>query len=271
MEDNFVADLFAQDQDIEDDFEYTYGAESRSPVFLSLRGVAREFGQTSAVGETGLTIWRGAEELCRYLYDRRPLLAGKSSLELGAGLGLVGLLAAHIGTYPNVVTDGDHDTLLRLCANAEKNGFIANTTPSAAAPATPENAFSLPHNFILPCPEGRSPPTLSVQRLLWGEPDDIERARTELSAPSEGFEVILAADVIYEDESIAPLVATVCALLRRSPDSIWLLSFARRNVPVDAVIAEASKNGLSCRRVEDFSCATSGEAIFELMWRDLKG
>lgn len=136
----FMADFFTKDLDIEDDFTYTYG-DSDAGLTLRLKGVAREFGQTvlGSGDGTGLTVWRGAEELNAYLWARREaLVAGKRVLELGAGLGLVGLLVAHLKPALNVVTDGDEDCLKRLRDNFARNGFVlaaAAAEPAAAAVA----------------------------------------------------------------------------------------------------------------------------------------
>jgi hypothetical protein len=142
-----MADFFTKDLDIEDDFIYTYGGGGGDGdggdggtgfLTLQLKGVAREFGQTvlGSGDGTGLTVWRGAEELNAYLWARREtLVAGKRVLELGAGLGLVGLLVAHLKPVLNVVTDGDEDCLKRLRDNFARNGFVPAAT-LAAAPAS---------------------------------------------------------------------------------------------------------------------------------------
>jgi hypothetical protein len=51
-----------------------------------VRGYARDCGQTLKC--TGLTSWRGGENLARWLYLRRAELRARTCLELGAGLGL---------------------------------------------------------------------------------------------------------------------------------------------------------------------------------------
>lgn len=45
--------------------------------------------------------------------------------------------------------------------------------------------------------------------LYWGENDDF------LSSYPDKFEVVIAADVIYEDSQVEPLLDTVAAILRR--------------------------------------------------------
>lgn len=332
-----MADFFTKDLNIEEDYTYTYG-EGPGAVTCRLRGVAREFGQTTlGKGDgTGLTIWRGAEELCRYLWPRREELTGLRCLELGAGLGLVGLLLARLDVGCNVVTDGDVPTCDRIASNALRNG-LAPASPAdedGAWSAAGSGAWSLSARHFRCCggegggeggkegggasdsddeggsegnrsdgasascaePAGRA--ALSITRLLWCDPSDMAKAHRlaatnalisrgggecsggdgdsgdkddgeDRGGRDDGkYDLVLAADVVYEVGAVVPLVATVCALLRRAPSARWLLSFARRNVPVHLVIAEAASKGLSCAKVTGFECATSGENIFELRWAD---
>ena len=99
--------------------------------------------------------------------------------------------------------------------------------------------------------------------------DKEQECQEEAGSSLRVFDLILAADVVYEDEAIEPLVATAWRLLRRRSSSVWVLSFARRNVPVEGVVAEATRNGLFCRPAQEFACRTSGESVFELRWADL--
>lgn len=68
----------------------------------------------------GLILWESAVALAEELAARRPTIAGRSVLELGAGLGLPGIVAAQQGAD---VVQTDHDPLaLQVCArNAELN------------------------------------------------------------------------------------------------------------------------------------------------------
>jgi len=68
----------------------------------------------------GLLLWASAVALATRLEQEPMLVAGKRVLELGAGVGFVGLVAAHLG---GTVTLSDyHPAALQLCqANAELN------------------------------------------------------------------------------------------------------------------------------------------------------
>ena len=77
---------------------------------------------TSGAGHLpfGLILWESAVALGEALVARRTIIAGKPVLELGAGLGLPGVVAAQLGA---LVTQTDFDPLaLQACArNAELN------------------------------------------------------------------------------------------------------------------------------------------------------
>lgn len=208
----FMADFFTKDLDIEDIFTYTYG-EGDEELTLRLKGVAREFGQTvlGSGDGTGLTVWRGAQELNEYLWARRAcLVSGRRVLELGAGLGLVGLLVANLKPVLNVVTDGDDDCMKRLHDNFVDNGFnpaplaLVSSEPasgeSAKATSLEAGAATVPTEGTLA--EGIHGPWLFTQKnketadqnsrvstvvakMRWNEDEDLANAR-HFASLSEG-------------------------------------------------------------------------------------
>ena len=102
-------------------FTYTYGeedADGAPPHVIKLAGWKKELGQR--LESTGLTMWRAGEDLARYLYEKRAELfhhgkGGRIILELGCGLGLVGLLASQLNPKGVVVlTDGDPVTMEKV-------------------------------------------------------------------------------------------------------------------------------------------------------------
>jgi methyltransferase-like protein 23 len=74
----------------------------------------------------GLMLWDSAIALARWIADDGRGVSGKSVLELGAGVGLPGLVAANLGA---VVTQTDHDAqALELAGiNAALNGICEIT------------------------------------------------------------------------------------------------------------------------------------------------
>lgn len=93
----------------EDSFTFTFG-ETRgadgevesAEITIRLNGLRRDIGQT--LQSTGLTLWRAGDFLSDYMYANRDMFAGKSVLELGSGLGLVGILASYLTDKRVVIT-----------------------------------------------------------------------------------------------------------------------------------------------------------------------
>mmetsp|Transcript_5561 Transcript_5561/g.8124 ORF Transcript_5561/g.8124 Transcript_5561/m.8124 type:complete len:265 (+) Transcript_5561:95-889(+) len=201
-----VFDLFS-DPDPYDTFRFTFG----SNIALNLKGIKQENGQT--LKSTGLTLWRASPALCEYMVPNAEPMKGKKVLELGAGLGLCGLLAYFLGARQVVLTDGDTDVLANMRDNVASNTLN----------------------------EHKSENTISCHQLRWGKSNH----DTEVLATHFGkFDIILASDVIYMEEAIEPLFDTIMELLTMKKNGMVWLSYARRNVGIDAVLSCAQRHGL---------------------------
>ncbi|WP_309709757.1 methyltransferase domain-containing protein [Armatimonas sp.] len=75
----------------------------------------------------GILLWASAHALALRLADDPALVQGKRILEIGAGVGYVGLVAAHLGAAQVVQTDY-HDDCLALCRENATRNQIANLT-----------------------------------------------------------------------------------------------------------------------------------------------
>lgn len=114
-------------------------------------------------------VWDAAVVMCMYMELGRVELKGKSVIELGAGTGLVGIVAALIGAK---VTITDRQPALNsLSANIKSN----------LPPALLESA--------------------TVSELTWGEHLD--------RYPAGGFDMILGADIVYLEDTFIPLLNTL--------------------------------------------------------------
>ncbi|CAM6026519.1 unnamed protein product [Sphagnum balticum] len=111
-------------------------------------------------------------------------------LELGAGTGMVGVLAARLGAHVTL-TD-----LAHVLPNLEQNVELNKLTVEAGGGS------------------------LSVHLLQWGVKEDV----TALG--QEPFDLILASDVVYYDTLFEPLVKTLKWLVGASP--VVLLAHLRR-------------------------------------------
>uniref|UniRef100_A0A8C6PGB7 EEF1A lysine methyltransferase 3 n=1 Tax=Nothobranchius furzeri TaxID=105023 RepID=A0A8C6PGB7_NOTFU len=120
-------------------------------------------------------VWEAALHLCRYLEEQSVELRGKRVIELGAGTGVVGILAARRGA--DVTLTDLPVALLQLQANVSAN------KPPDGWPSTPPT--------ILP--------------LSWGQ--------DHLNFPSD-WDLVLCADIVYLPETYPLLVETLAHLCK---------------------------------------------------------
>ncbi|KAM8904508.1 protein N-lysine methyltransferase METTL21A isoform 2-T2 [Spinachia spinachia] len=114
-------------------------------------------------------VWDAAVVMCMYLEMGTLELKGKGVIELGAGTGLVGIVAALMGAK---VTITDRQPALDfLSANVK-----ANLTPDSQGSAV-------------------------VSELSWGQ--DLDRY------PAGGFDLVLGADIVYLEDTFVPLLHTL--------------------------------------------------------------
>ncbi|KAF1371864.1 hypothetical protein PFLUV_G00273780 [Perca fluviatilis] len=114
-------------------------------------------------------VWDAAVVMCMYLEMGKVELKGKGVIELGAGTGLVGIVAALLGAK---VTITDREPALDfLSANVK-----ANVPPDSQG-------------------------SVVVSELTWGE--GLERY------PAGGFDVVLGADIVYLEDTFVPLLQTL--------------------------------------------------------------
>ncbi|KAI9906034.1 hypothetical protein PsorP6_014081 [Peronosclerospora sorghi] len=197
----------------EDSFEFKFGKckegdEVKAEIVIRLNGLRRDIGQT--LDSTGLTLWRAGDFLSDYMYQHRCRFAGKSILELGSGLGLVGILASYLTDQQVVITDGDDSTIERLVANCQLNNVDER---------------------------------VQCRKLLWG---------SNLDEIQDKFDIVLGADIIYEQEHVVSLFETVKYLLKpgqciredgNKATSEFLLAYTMRNVSIDYVLDIARSFG----------------------------
>lgn len=155
---------------------------------------------------TGLTLWRASDYLARYQMENLHLFHNKRILELGAGLGLNGILAwrstASTSDTHVCITDGDSDALIHLRENVKRNTKVDD-----------DNEII---NRVL------------CHQLIWGQ-DSSETFFAQV-ANNQKFDVIIASDIIYSATIIKPLWETIQTLLKKG--GVFIMAYARREVPV---------------------------------------
>jgi predicted nicotinamide N-methyase len=162
--------------------------------------------QETYTQSTGMSIWRGSEVLAKYLKQNPEVVKDKTVLELGAGVGLVGLTAHHLGASRMLWTDGDEKVLENLRKNVKRN-----TEGVASAESQ--------------CPQ-----------LIWGK--DLDHFREEHGCS----QVILGTDLFYMKQSLAPLFQTVDELL--AEDGIFMaVMVSSAQSPISTVFEVAHNHG----------------------------
>eukprot|EP01037_Dinobryon_pediforme_P023678 gene23678-25190_t len=142
------------------------------------------------LSSTGLTIWRAAEHLCQFIINNPQKFRSKTCCELGAGLGLVSILLDKLDICSFLLATDGDEDTMNLLIDNKIENFCGFDT----------------------------------SYLYWGDFEDV------LSSYPDKFDIICAADVIYEEEQIVPLIETVAALLKDNLQGEFILAFARRNV-----------------------------------------
>lgn len=185
---------------------------------------------------TGLALWRASHYLCQYQVENSlELFRNKRVIELGAGLGLNGLVAwkimcelssecdtqdeMHSGSV--CITDGDTDALVILRENIQRNQS--------------------------PCQNSK--PQITAHQLLWGASTSQEFLAH--ITQNQKYETIIASDIIYALSIVVPLWETIQTLLET--DGVFVMAYARREVPVsiELVLKEATRFGFVYELVKE--------------------
>ena len=182
----------------------------------------------------GQPVWPAALALSRWLLApaRGALCAGARVCELGAGCGAPGLVAARRSAASLVLTDGD-EALLPLMAR----NIALNELGGCDARA---------------------------RRLDWREPSQVDALRAA-EAPADGFDLLLAADVLFSVGDVAPLVAAATALLKRGAASRLVIARSAFFEDLQPTLAAAAEAADLCV-LSATSDAAAGAVTLELGW-----
>ncbi len=152
-------------------------------------------------------LWPSAIALARRLAREPALVCGRSVLEVGCGLGLGAVAASLAGASSVLATDVEPDALVFASANAAENRGGRRSDATG----------------------GDDPAVVTTALLDWSTATAIDAtsvggsALPELLPPSEdGWDAVLCADVLYDEEAPAALAA----LLRASvaPGGVAILT-----------------------------------------------
>ena len=155
---------------------------------------------TAVLDGFGHVVWDAAFLLVKWL-EAMPaaLLAGRTVVEVGSGVGLVGLAAAALGA--RVVLTDMPDVLALTRANLAANLDLVRRSRTGS---------------------------VCVRTLRWGDARDMADLLADADATGRRQpDVVLASDVVYQDALFAPLIATLAALA--GPHTTVLLAARERH------------------------------------------
>lgn len=160
-------------------------------------------------------VWEAGACLAEYLIQHSNCVRGRRVIELGAGVGLTGLIAAAIGAESVHMTDYTDATLENLSYNVSINNKWLED-------------------------RGIDTDVVSVGNLEWGE-------YAEHDCCSHPAEVLIAADVVYTVECIPDLVATVSKFLSSGSAKVAVFATTYRNRSTFALFErELEKKRITC-------------------------
>jgi len=116
---------------------------------------------------TGCQLWPASMALGHFLHRESSLIAGKSVIELGAGCGFAGIVAARYAKQC-IITDADQETVVNLRYNLLTN-----------------------RKFWLTGRSNRSSPEVLAETLLW---EDVVKSGWP---PARRADVVIGSDIIY--------------------------------------------------------------------------
>lgn len=171
---------------------------------------------------TGQILWPVSMLLGHYIASGlgQGVVKGSNVVELGAGCGFPGLVAAHFADRV-VLTDGN-DVVMDLLR---------------------QNAYSSMHSITNPAG------IVTASKFLWGQQADLTRILKDMNGH---VDVVIAADVVQWPAVVEPLLHTVKALLWTSRLSrpIFLLGIVNRaQMTYDLFFTLSDKLGFSCQRM----------------------
>eukprot|EP00189_Rhodosorus_marinus_P004875 CAMPEP_0113956416 /NCGR_PEP_ID=MMETSP0011_2-20120614/2055_1 /TAXON_ID=101924 /ORGANISM="Rhodosorus marinus" /LENGTH=354 /DNA_ID=CAMNT_0000966571 /DNA_START=1 /DNA_END=1065 /DNA_ORIENTATION=- /assembly_acc=CAM_ASM_000156 len=187
-------------------------------TYISDSGIPLRFEQGGGAKDVGQTTWDGAILLAKYFEHAQTTgsidFSGMTIVELGSGTGLVGTVCAMLGANV-VLTDrpGVVTDLLRRNANRNRSSVQG---------------------------------TLTVEALDWRIDEHVPRLLSQF----RNFDLIVAAEVIYCDALVHPLLNTLKGLQKNGAELI-MSHAVHRLAPLVTFLAEIHRRSSSVLSVPD--------------------
>jgi predicted nicotinamide N-methyase len=188
-------------------------AETRSITLLESRFLL------ASAGTTGFRTWEACLHLGQYLLSQPDSIRGKRILELGAGTGYISILCSkYLGAARVIASDGSDDVLNHL-----------------------------PENFFLNDLQHQD--NLSVLDLKWGHA--LVGTEEEKWIGGATVDIVLGADITYDINCHAGLVATLLELFDLHPHVCVIMAATERNSStLDSFIKRCKSAGIRLTQVD---------------------
>eukprot|EP01038_Epipyxis_sp_PR26KG_P005698 gene5698-7865_t len=162
---------------------------------------------------TGQIVWPASILLGLFIYSHRELFSNKVVIELGAGCGLGGFVAANFSSFVSV-TDGN-DVVIRLL---ERNNVHLN------------------YNNV------------HVEKVMWGSYEEVDKI---IHHSGSHADIIIGADIILWPNQVISLLYTIGWILMRKPNSaVCYISYIVRAKSTTVLFYEtAVRLGLSIEEI----------------------
>ena len=236
-------------------------------------------------GDTGCVVWDGSVILAKYLewnsqrgrsasgvdQSSFPIVQGRRVLELGAGMGFVGITCAALGARETVITDLPYThAALKAGVAASKAAWADlaenETSKCTCSAAMSENVpvvkvceldwFAFPQLAADAGNVGQAETTSEKNdcdgttvsaddSILTQELETLTAAESTIFQP---FDLIIGAEVFWLDHLMSPLMETLTALFQISPKAALLISYISRGAAYDTRLRRRFREGSSIAR-----------------------
>ncbi|KAG5884909.1 hypothetical protein JTB14_034107 [Gonioctena quinquepunctata] len=170
-------------------------------------------------GTTGLRTWQAAIALSEWIIQNKDSFREKTVLELGSGIGLAGLVLAKECSPKYTFLTDCHETVLKtLCENVQINSTQHPIDIPESANRS-ECSCQMKHR----CQYNSETLGVHVLNLPW------EEIKQEECETLGAVEIVIAADIIYDDELFEPLVNAMKCLAEFCKVEEFIFSCTERN------------------------------------------
>ncbi|GAB0093324.1 protein-lysine N-methyltransferase EEF2KMT [Sergentomyia squamirostris] len=162
-------------------------------------------------GTTGLRTWPASLALCEWFTHNLSKFSGKTVIELGAGIGMAGIVLAQIANNCKILLTDFHERVLNfLIENIKENSLGSNNNSLQAIP------------------------------FDWTSEEDLEKIRRDHTP-----DIVYAADVVYDSEIFPALCRVLKNFIKMNNCDVILSCTVRNEITFQDFISKLDDEDLS--------------------------